>query len=89
MDMWDFRMFVRECLKLGQSDEIIKILKEENVIPRNAKKMNNDLIDRTALLRKWDEKFFAMGGDRLGPNGDEIMWYLNSLLDEIKNAPTI
>ena len=51
--------------------------------------MNNDLIDRTALLRKWGEKFFSMGGDRLGPNGDEIMWYLNSLLDEIKNAPTI
>jgi hypothetical protein len=51
--------------------------------------MNNDLIDRTALLRKWDEKFFAMGADRLGRNGDEIMQYLNSLLDEIKNAPTV
>ena len=51
--------------------------------------MNNDLIDRIALLRKWDEKFFAMGADRLGPNGDEIMWYLNSLLDEIKNAPAV
>lgn len=33
MDMWDFRMYVRECLKNGQSDEIIKILIEENILP--------------------------------------------------------
>lgn len=33
MDMWDFRMFVRECLKFGQADEIIKILIEENILP--------------------------------------------------------
>ncbi len=32
MDMYDFRLFVRECLKTGKADEIIKILTEENVI---------------------------------------------------------
>ena len=32
--MWDFRLFVRECVKTGKADEIIKILTEENVIPQ-------------------------------------------------------
>lgn len=34
IDMWDFRLFVRECVKTGKTDEIIKILTEENVIPQ-------------------------------------------------------
>lgn len=34
IDMWDFRLFVRECVKTGEADEIIKILAEENVIPQ-------------------------------------------------------
>lgn len=32
MDMWDFRMFLRECIKLGQYEELVKILREENII---------------------------------------------------------
>lgn len=35
IDMYDFRLFVRECLKTGKSDEIIKILTEENVITQD------------------------------------------------------
>ena len=34
IDMWDFRLFVRACVEMGQTDEIIKILTEENVIPQ-------------------------------------------------------
>ena len=34
IDMWDFRLFVRACVEMGQTDEIIEILTEENVIPQ-------------------------------------------------------
>ena len=33
MDMYDFRLFVRECLKTGKADEMIKILIEEDILP--------------------------------------------------------
>lgn len=33
IDMYDFRLFVRNCLKTGKADEIIKILIEENILP--------------------------------------------------------
>jgi formamidopyrimidine-DNA glycosylase len=39
MDMWDFREFVRACVETGQTDEIIKILTEENVIPQGEWKL--------------------------------------------------
>ena len=32
MDMYDFRMFLRECIKQGQYEELVKILREENII---------------------------------------------------------
>lgn len=32
MDMWDFRMFLQECIKHGQYEELVKILREENII---------------------------------------------------------
>lgn len=32
MDLWDFRMFLRECNKMGQKEEILKILAEEGYI---------------------------------------------------------
>ena len=47
------------------------------------------LIDADELLKNWGQTFFAMGGDRLGANGEEIMFYLNGLIREIKNAPTV
>ena len=47
------------------------------------------LIDADELLKNWGQTFFAMGGDRLGTNGEEIMFYLNGLIREIKNAPTV
>ena len=34
IDMYDFRLFVRGCVEIGKTDEIIKILTEENVIPQ-------------------------------------------------------
>lgn len=33
MDMHDFRLFVRECVKTGKADEMIKILIEEDILP--------------------------------------------------------
>lgn len=47
------------------------------------------LIDADEVLKRWGLKFYAMGGDRLGPNGDEISFYVNGLLNEIQNAPTV
>lgn len=46
------------------------------------------IIDADEVLKRWVLKFYAMGGDRLGPNGDEISFYVNGLLNEIQNAPT-
>ena len=47
------------------------------------------LIDADEVLKRWGLKFYAMGGDRLGPNGEEINFYVNGLLNEIQNAPTV
>ena len=47
------------------------------------------LIDADEVLKRWGLKFYAMGGDRLGPNGDDISFYVNGLLNEIQNAPTV
>ncbi len=47
------------------------------------------LIDADEVLKRWGLKFYAMGGDRLGPNGEDIMFYVNGLLNEIQNAPTV
>lgn len=47
------------------------------------------LIDADEVLKRWGLKFYAMGGDRLGSNGDDIMFYVNGLLNEIQNAPTV
>ena len=47
------------------------------------------LIDADEVLKRWGLKFYAMGGDRLGPNGNEISFYVNGLLNEIQNAPTV
>ena len=47
------------------------------------------LIDADEVLKRWGLKFYAMGGDRLGPNGEEISFYVNGLLNEIQNAPTV
>lgn len=37
MDMYDFRMFLRECIKQGQYEELVKILREENIIQSEEK----------------------------------------------------
>ena len=34
IDMWDFRMFLRNCKEQGYCEEVIKILTEEDVIPQ-------------------------------------------------------
>ena len=49
MDMWDFRMYVRECIRLGQKDDIIKILTEENVIPQGEWIEKRDALGRRQL----------------------------------------
>ena len=51
--MYDFRLFIRNCVKIGKTDEIIKILIEENVIPQGGLQIVNNFGDSMLVTSEY------------------------------------